>query len=197
MKKKTFQDTFVFNYFISKIASLILQLRGWKLKGEVPKESKCIIIFSPHTSNWDGVLGGLMIAKLRIKLFVMAKDKIFIFPFKNFLLWLGVIPINRDKKSDTVRQIVEEFKTRDAFKIFVVPSGTRKKVEKWKSGFYYIAKGANVPIILSFIDYKKKEYGFIKKVYVTDDLEESLREIQLIYKQSNITGKHSDNNLFS
>ena len=181
------------------------QLNGWKVVNVIPDKKgtdnirKYVIIGAPHTSNWDFFLGmgALDIMKLPVK-FTIKKEWMF-FPVGGFLRRLGAIPIDRNPKPGTppknmVNVMVDilDSATEDLV-IVITPEATRSRREKWKSGFYHVAKKAGVPILLGSMDYAKKEGGVKEIFYPTDDMEADMRHIMAFYQT--ITPRHPE--LFS
>lgn len=166
-----------------QICQFILKLMGWKASLKVEMPEKCIFCVAPHTSNLDFLIGKVAFCAVgghRPSFFI--KKDWFKFPFNLFFEPMGGIPVDRGKKTSLVEQVVEEFNTRDHFQVAITPEGTRKANPKWKMGFYFIAKNANVPILLTYIDYKKKMMG-IEKIFIpTDNEEEDIRQIKLYFK---------------
>ena len=119
----------------------------------------------------------------------MGKEAIFRRPFKSFFIWLGGIPIDRTKSNNIVEQMIKKFSISKNLILTIPPSGTRKKVMKWKTGFYYIAQGANVPIVLGFLDYKRKVGGIGPVFLPTGDIEADMREIRTYY--ADMRGRNS------
>jgi 1-acyl-sn-glycerol-3-phosphate acyltransferase len=165
-----------------KFYAFLLRRLGWKsvLPASIP--SKCVICVAPHTSNRDFFIG-IIFAKSTIGHlhFLMKKDWFF-FPLGYLLKKMGGIPVNRKKKTFLSEQMVELFDSREYFHLAIAPEGTRKKNAKWKSGFYYIALSAHVPITLAYIDYKKKEIGVFDNFYPTGNIEEDIEAIKQYYK---------------
>ena len=141
------------------IGSIFLKILGWRIEGEVPDIKKFVIIAAPHTTNWDFpiTLAGTFV--LKIKIYWMGKAAIFRWPFGAVCRWLGGIPIERSQSKNVVEQTVNAFNEMDNLIMIIPPEGSRKKVSYWKIGFYHIAKGANVPIVLGFLDYRRKVGG--------------------------------------
>lgn len=165
------------------LAQKSLHLLGWKIKGELPKDlSKAVVIAAPHTSNWDFVWGQLALSAFRIRSRYFAKKELFMFPFSLFLKWTGAISVNRQIKQSLVKRSVDLFATMSELFLVITTEGTRSRVERWKTGFYYIAQDAKVPIILSYIDYGKKELGVGPLFYPTGDFEKDMTEIQGFYE---------------
>lgn len=125
----------------------------------------------------------LVVLELRLQLFWMGKHTLFPFPLAGFMKWLGGIPINRAKSHNVVNEIVSQFKNSTNFVVLVPPEGTRKKVKEWKSGFYHIANNADVPILMGYVDAKKKEAGFADFFYPTGDLNKDMKEIRGFYAE--------------
>lgn len=164
------------------ISASILKMLGWKVEVSVPDFPKCVICVAPHTSNWDFFIGKLTYLSIgRFAGFMMKKEWFFP-PLGAILRSMGGVPVTRDKHTDMVSQLVDIFNSRERFSIAITPEATRKANPDWKKGFYYIAQGANVPIVLAYIDYQKKEVG-IKKVFEpTGDVEADMRAIKMYYK---------------
>lgn len=156
----------------SVFCSFLLRLLGWKITGDSPQEiRKCIYVVIPHTSNWDFPLGLLVRGALKQNISFFAKDSLFRFPIGGLFRWLGGIPVDRSRNTNFVDAVINMYNDRDDLLTVISPEGTRSKVGSLKTGFYYIAKGANIPIILCRFDYGKMEIHFAKPFYPTDDKE--------------------------
>lgn len=166
-------------------------LLGWKAEVNVPDFEKCIICAAPHTTNWDLFIGKLFIGAVgRESGFMMKKDWFF-FPLGIIFRWMGGIPVDRSKRTSLVDQIIAKAKASRKFHLAITPEGTRSANPNWKKGFYYIALGAELPIVLIGIDYKQKCIKANKVIYPTGDLKKDMREIKLYYKD--FVGKHPEN----
>ncbi|MBJ81208.1 MAG: acyltransferase [Myxococcales bacterium] len=165
-----------------RLAHYILQLFGWRVVGERPHQDKYIVIFAPHTSNWDFVMAQMAGFALGISARYFGKDSLFRFPYRFFFEWLGGIPIDRTKHNDVVSFAVELFSKADRFVLALAPEGTRSWVARWKTGFYYIAVGAKVPLALCFFDYAKKEVGVAEVFTPSGDIEEDMNHIAGVYE---------------
>ena len=159
--------------------NLFLRLQGWTIRGEFPFHlKKCVAIMAPHTSSWDFVVGLAVRSKLRLyHLKYLGKDSLFKGPFGFFFRKLGGFPVDRSNKNNMVDQVVDLFNSRETLVLALSPEGTRKKVERLRTGFYHIAKKANVPIVMVGFDFTKKEISFAKPFYLTDDMEADLKFI--------------------
>jgi 1-acyl-sn-glycerol-3-phosphate acyltransferase len=171
-------------------ARLFLGALGWRKEGELPNVPKFVMIAAPHTSNWDMPIMLALGFLLHAKLFWMTKESVFRGPFGVFLKWLGGIPIDRSKANGVVGQCIEMFGKHDKLVLAVPPEGTRKKVRAWKTGFYHIAVGANVPIALGYLDYGRRRGGVNRLFQPTGNYDTDIVEIQAFY--ANITPKYPE-----
>jgi 1-acyl-sn-glycerol-3-phosphate acyltransferase len=181
-------DTPVLNTLLSIVSRFYLNVTGWKLVMEAPVARQSVVIAAPHTSNWDLPMSLAIVFAFRIKIYFLAKQTLFTPPFGIFVRWLGGIPVDRSKTNNLVEQAIELFSVYEDLVLAVPPEGTRKQVRCWKSGFYHIARGAQVPISLGFIDFKRKVAGFGGTFIPTGDYDADLTEIQAFY--AGITGKN-------
>lgn len=173
-------------YLIRLLAPLcarILKWLGWIIEGGSTSVSKCIIVAAPHTSNWDLLYTLLCAMAVHVPIWFMMKHTHFWWPAGVLWRTLGGIPIHRSKSSGLVEQMVEAFQKRDVLYLVIAPEGTRKEVPHWKTGFYYIALGANVPLWPWFIDYKTKRIGSGDLIYPTGDIEADFRKIREFFEQ--------------
>jgi len=168
------------------IARFIFYVKGWKLYGHIPEGlRKCIIIQAPHTSMTDFFIGWLGSKILKVKFRFMIKKEAFIFPIAGVLKNMGGIPVDRGKSQGVVKQIVGVFNSSESLYLIITPEGTRKYTAHWKKGFYYMAKAAQVPILLGYIDYKKKICGIGEQLNMTGDFEEDFKKIEDFYRGVN------------
>jgi 1-acyl-sn-glycerol-3-phosphate acyltransferase len=166
----------------SRIALWLLTLFGWRLDVHLPDEPRLVVLAAPHTSNWDGVLAMFSIAAMQIRLALFIKDSAFAGPLGPPLRRFGAIPIDRRAPGGVVGQTVEAFRTRPQMLIGLAPEGTRRRVEKWKRGFYLIANEARVPIVCAYIDYARKVVGTGLVLQPTGDYPRDLEAIQAFYR---------------
>ncbi len=167
----------------------IFKLLGWKVTHFLSNDIKrCVIIVAPHTSNWDFIFGMGAVKVMKLKQCFAIKKEWIRFPFKRLMLSLGALPIDRKKnntsadKKSSVEAMAELFNGRDELRLVITPEGTRSKVEKWKTGFYYVALSAKVPIALAFINYEKKSCGIDKILYPSGDFKADMKLIMDFYK---------------
>jgi 1-acyl-sn-glycerol-3-phosphate acyltransferase len=176
---------------ITRLFAWWFKLKGWKVGGTIPPGiSKCVVIAAPHTSNWDFVYALATYRILNLPVNYLAKVELFRFPIKGILKATGGIPVIRSRSQNLVETIVEKFNQSEHLYLMIPAEGTRKRVDKWKSGFYHVALGAKVPIMLGFLDYKNREAGFGKILYPSGDIEKDLSLIKEFYCTK--TGKHPE-----
>ncbi len=148
------------------ISSWLLRLWGWKVTGRYPYDiPKLVLIVAPHTSNWDFIVGVLVKAAYRIKANYVGKHTLFRWPFGALFRWLGGIPVDRTRRTNFVSSMAEAFRQREYLHLVLSPEGTRKKVERFRTGFYHIARMAQVPIALCKFDWRLKEIHFEPQLF--------------------------------
>jgi 1-acyl-sn-glycerol-3-phosphate acyltransferase len=186
----TLFDTPVISPLIRGLAFSFLKVFGWRLEGRLPDVDKLVVIAAPHTSNWDlPVLLSLAFA-LRAKACWLGKHSLFRWPFGFLFRWMGGIPVYRSTSQNMVSQSVEMFRNSEKLILTIPPEGTRSKVSYWKTGFYYIALGAEIPISMAFIDYKRKASGVGPTLYPTGNIEADMEVIRNFY--ATVTAKYPD-----
>ena len=161
---------------------IFFKLLKWKLIGDFPEIDKCVVIVATHTSWVDFILGLLVRRVFNEEVNFIGKQSLFKPPFGWYFRWMGGAPIDRSKSQNKVAAIVKLFEERERFRLALAPEGTRKKVLKWKTGFYYIAKMAEVPIIMVAFDFGKKEVKISEPKYPTNDMEADLQSYREFYK---------------
>jgi len=164
-----------------RLARAVLKWMGWELVGRLPDLPKYILVGAPHTSNWDFPFTMLLMFASGIRFNWIAKDSLFKGPWRGLLLRLGGIPVVRNRKSNFVTQIVEAFQRSSHMIVAISPEGTRSLVNRWKTGFYYMAIGAQVPIVLGFIDYHRKQVGVGPVLHPTENIEEIFACLRAFY----------------
>lgn len=173
------------------IAKGLLWLGGWTAVGEKPATEKAVVIAVPHTSNWDGIWALAYKVSIGIDIHFFAKQTLFWFPLGVLLRSLGGIPLDRHEPGSAVRKAVDKFQANDSFYIGMAPEGTRTRMPHWKSGFYRIAEGAGVPIVLGFLDYGNKRLGLGPMIYLSGDRNTDMARMRDFY--ASITGRWPEN----
>jgi 1-acyl-sn-glycerol-3-phosphate acyltransferase len=175
---------------IRGLALTFLKVFGWRLEGRLPDVDKLVVIAAPHTSNWDLPVLLSLGFSLRTKACWLGKHSLFKWPFGFLFRWMGGIPVYRSASHNMVEQTVETFRNSEKLILAIPPEGTRSKVSHWKTGFYYIALGAEIPIAMGFIDYKRKVVGIGPTLYPAGDIEADMEVIRNFY--ANVTAKYPD-----
>lgn len=188
--RQTIFDSPIISGTMRALSWLIFRLFGWELAGPLPEPRRYVLIAAPHTSNWDFPVMLLAAFGLRAKAFWIGKNSLFRKPFGPLFTWLGGIPVDRSSAHNVVNQASALFSEEDELILAIAPEGTRKKVSSWKTGFYYIAFRAEVPIAFGFIDYGRKRAGVGPLLMPTGDIEADMKVIRAFY--SDIRGKYHD-----
>jgi len=184
----TIFDTPVINVLMHWLSRLALRLTGWRIVGGVPAVPKYVLIAAPHTSNWDFPVALMVCFALRLRVYWMGKASLFPPLLGGVMRWLGGIPVNRERSGNLVQATVDAYNGNQRLIVIVPPEGTRSKVTQWKTGFYYIALGAGVPIALGYLDFRRKEAGLSRMFEPTGDIAADMVEIQAFY--AGVTGKN-------
>ena len=183
------------NFKMKWLAKFILEtLWGWRIVSDYPHEiRKSIILAVPHTSNWDFPIGILLRNAYGFPAGFVAKASLFKGPLGGIMRWLNGVPVERGKGGFT-QQVVDEFKKRDELVLCIAPEGTRKRVEKLRTGFYYIALGANVPVLLIRWDWHNKQLVWSPPMYMTGNLEKDMADIENFFRGT--VGFHDKNSFY-
>ena len=171
----------------------MFKLSGWTADITVPYRAQAVICVAPHTSNWDFIIGLFAYRSLGRKASFLMKDFWFFFPLKYLLHALGGIPVKRSTNNDLTSLIVEDFRKTPRLNLAITPEGTRKPVDRWKTGFLRIAYKAGVPVQLGILDYPQKKVLIKDEFSPTGNIEADLLEIRKYYKTYEKVGRHPDN----
>jgi 1-acyl-sn-glycerol-3-phosphate acyltransferase len=166
---------------MARLARWLLRAAGWRLVGEPPDIPRCLVIFAPHTSNWDFPLLLLVRFAAGRRVSYLAKHTLFRFPFAWFFRATGALPVERGEHHDLVTKLAQAFHEQPELWLAMSPEGTRARTDHWKSGFYHIALEAGVPVLLAFIDARRRECGLGELVELTGDVERDLGRIATFY----------------
>ena len=172
------------------IPRLIFKLTGWKAKGSPPAEKKFVIIGAPHTSNWDFVYGLCAWKLYGVNPRYLIKKELYVFPLNLFFKATGGLAVNRNKNTNLTDSIVKMFNEREELVTIIPPEGTRGLVKRWKTGFYYVALNAKVPIVRGSMDYKKKETNLSEPFWPTGDIEKDFLVFREFYR--NVSPKNPE-----
>ncbi|HSN91600.1 MAG TPA: lysophospholipid acyltransferase family protein [Anaeromyxobacteraceae bacterium] len=171
-------------------AGWLLRLLRWRVEVVWPPGPKCVIVVYPHTSNWDFVIGYLARLAVGIPAHFVGKDTLFRGPFAAVLRWMGGIPVNRREPTGLIAQLVGEFARRRRMWLAIAPEGTRRYVDRWRSGFYRLALAANVPVGLAYLDWRARVVGLTRYLTLSGDEEADLGRIREAYAGK--VGKHPE-----
>lgn len=157
------------------------RLCGWKIEGKMPAIDKYIIIVAPHTSNWDFMIGLCARSILRFDAKYLGKKELFRFPFGALFRWLGGLPVDRSKHANLVDAVADLFIRHEKLIVAIAPEGTRKYVAQWKTGFYFIAIKAGIPLLMASFDYPRKTVFVSEPFYPSGNLKEDMKHILSFY----------------
>jgi len=171
-----------------RLCAWLLRACGWRLAGTLPDRAKLVLIAAPHSSWWDGVWGLIMKSALGLDVSFMAKRELFAGPLGWLLRRAGGIPIERSESSGVVEQMTDRFARSERLWLGIAPEGTRKRVTKWKNGFWHIARKAGVPILPVYFDYPSRTIGLGPLFEPTADIAADLAALHAFY--ASWRGKH-------
>ncbi len=177
------------------IAYFILKIIGWDIAGEVPRTNKFVFIGAPHSTNWDLFFMLMAFYIFRIKMSWMGKQSLFKPPIGIITKAIGGIPINRDKRQGVVEQFAELYNNSEKLVIGLSPEGTRSHKDYWRSGFYWIAHKAQIPIVCGYVDYKHKKAVMGMAIVPTGNVKEDMDKIRDFYKKANLGYLKSDHKI--
>ncbi len=173
----TIFNTPILSRMFHYLALFFMRAFGWRVEGTLPDLPKYVLIGAPHTSSWDFVLFLGVIFTLRANVKFMGKAELFRSPFGWFFYFCGGVPVDRKKPGRLVEQMVKACKESSQFILTIAPEGTRHHVTEWKRGYYHIAKGAGVPIVMAKVDGKQKTVHVGQIYHLTEDAEADLKAI--------------------
>ena len=180
--KTTIFNTPIVSPLLRFISNSIMHLLGWRVDGKLPNIPKYVLIGAPHTSNWDFVLFLGIIFHLKVDARYMGKAELFRFPFGWFFYYCGGVPVDRKKSTGLVEQMIEACNKADKFILTIAPEGTRHKVSEWKLGFYRIAKGTGIPIVMAKVDGANKTVYVGEVFHPTENMDADVKAIQDAFK---------------
>jgi 1-acyl-sn-glycerol-3-phosphate acyltransferase len=185
-------DTPVVNTLLRGFSRAVLRLQGWQVQGSLPPEAvKAVLIAAPHTSNWDLPYTLMVAFCLRLRIHWLGKASLFRGVAGPVMRWLGGIPVDRSKSNNLVAAAAAVIvAAQGSLQLVIPPEGTRGKTRHWKTGFYFIALQAQVPIVLAYMDYARKVSGLGPVFVPTGDVEKDMAEIKRFY--ADIRGRNED-----
>ncbi len=162
------------------MARALLYLTRWRIQSGPPDLARAVLVFAPHSSNWDFLVGVMSMFALDLKVSWLGKHTMFRRPWGGLMRWLGGIPVDRSSPGGMVDDIQRAFRSREQLLLGIAPEGTRSTEGSWRSGFWRIAKAADVPLVLVFFDYARRVIGFEAPFDPTDDFEADREALQQI-----------------
>jgi 1-acyl-sn-glycerol-3-phosphate acyltransferase len=178
----TIFDSPVFKPPLRWLSRKFFKLKGWQLDfSAIESVDKGVLIGAPHTSNWDLPYALMLGFSQDMPIYWMGKVQIFKFPFRQLMMWMGGIPIDRSKSLNVVAQAASQFNDAEHLYLVIAPEGTRSQVDEWKTGFYHIAHQADVPILTAYIDWKTRRAGIYRSFITCGDAEKDIAEIKSLY----------------
>ena len=195
---RTIFSTPVVNTALRGLSLAYLRLKGWTVEGSLPaRAEKCVLIAAPHTSNWDLPYTLMVAFVLRLNVYWVGKASLFKPPFGPVMRWLGGIAINREQSTNMVAASAQALQAADGrVQLVVAPEGTRGQSGKapgWKTGFYYIAQGAGVPILMAYLDYAQKRGGLGPTLTPSGDVQKDMETVKAFYAPiQGKRAKHAD-----
>ena len=182
---RTIFSTPIVNTLLRAFSIAFLKLNGWKIEGSLPsKQAKYVLIAAPHTSNWDLPYTLMVAFALRLNIYWMGKRQLFRWPFGGLMRWLGGIEVNREQSNNLTTAAAQALVAAEgSVQLIIPPEGTRSKTRYWKTGFYWIAHTAQVPIVLAYMDYERKLSGLGPVFTPTGDIEADMITIKAFYAQ--------------
>jgi 1-acyl-sn-glycerol-3-phosphate acyltransferase len=161
--------------------ALVLRLMRFRVEGEIPDLPKFVIAVAPHTSNWDFIVGAGAMFALDLRLTFIGKHTLFRAPLGGLMRWMGGIPVDRSAPHGLVGEAVKAFEGVERRVLAIAPEGTRRRVERFKSGFLHIARGARVPVLLATFDWGARRVRLGPLFHPGEDVEADLRDIEAFY----------------
>ena len=168
--------------FAGAVCRWVFTHAGWRIAGELPDVPKAVVIAAPHSTNWDVVWGMLVKIGMRLDIRFIGKREAFVGPVGALLRGFGGIPIDRSAAHGVVGEMRELFASNERCWLALAPEGTRKKVQKWKSGFWHIARETGAPILPAYFHYPERTIGFGPLFHTTEDVEADMARLREFYR---------------
>jgi 1-acyl-sn-glycerol-3-phosphate acyltransferase len=169
------------NLVTRAIARLMMLASGWRFEGALPNLKQFVMIVAPHTSNWDFPVGIMAMFALDVRATFLGKDTLFNAPFGFIFRWMGGVPVDRQSSNNVVEQTIGYLEKRDRMILALSPEGTRRKIPRWRTGFYWVAVGAGVPIVPVALDFSRKRYIIHPPRMMTGHAEQDIAHLQTLF----------------
>lgn len=158
-----------------------LRAAGWRIEGEIPNLPRLLAVVAPHTSNWDFAVGVAGMFAIGIRVTFLGKDTLFRWPLGPVMRWLGGFPVDRHTPHNVVQQTVELIRRSERVLVGLSPEGTRRKLPAWRTGYYYVARGAGIPIVPIALDYSTRRIRIFPLHHPADSVERDLSELGRLF----------------
>jgi len=170
------------NLISTAVARLMMLATGWRFEGTLPNLKQFVLIVAPHTSNWDFLVGIMAMFALDVRAAFLGKDTLFKAPLGFVLRWMGGVPVDRQSPHNVVEQTIGYLRNRDRMIVALSPEGTRKKSPRWRTGFYWVAVGAGVPIVPVALDFSRRRYIIHPPQMTTGNAEQDIAHLQTFFR---------------
>ncbi len=178
----TLFSTPILSSVLRVISRVMLKIIRWRVIGALPEgQRKYVLIVAPHTSNWDFILFIFAVSVLRLQPSVLIKSTLFVGPLGWFLRYCGAIPVNRTQANSLVDYIAGIYAERDEFVLIITPEGTRSANPNWKRGFHHVARKAEVPVLIVYVDSAIRTIGIEGLMDPSDDVDADIRQLKQFY----------------
>jgi 1-acyl-sn-glycerol-3-phosphate acyltransferase len=178
----TLFSTPILSSVLRVISRVMLKIIRWRVIGALPEgQRKYVLIVAPHTSNWDFILFIFAVSVLRLQPSVLIKSTLFVGPLGWFLRYCGAIPVNRTQANSLVDYIAGIYAERDEFVLIITPEGTRSANPNWKRGFHHVARKAEVPVLVVYVDSAIRTIGIERLMDPSDDVDADIRQLKQFY----------------
>jgi len=188
LPRYTIFDTPILRSIMPPLARCALRLAGWRMEGEIPNIRKAVFIAAPHTSNWDFPVMMAFVFAYRVRVHWLGKDALFRGPGYWLFRWLGGIPVDRSRTGGLVAQSAQAFQMQNDLLLAIPPEGTRSRASGWRTGFYHIAQTAQVPIVMSYVDFSRKVGGVGELLIPSGDIDSDMQLFRAFY--ADVRGKY-------
>ena len=168
---------------VRRLLLVLYRWKGWRIEGRAPDVDKFVLLGAPHTSNWDFIFFLGATHELGIRPSFVGKNTLFKWPATNFMLDMGGIPVDRNKRANYVEQVAQAFADHDDLALVIAPEGSRTFRGSWKSGFYHIAMAAGVPIVPAWVNHETMRGGVGEPIMPTGDYQADLAKIAAFYRE--------------
>ena len=164
-----------------RLAAWLLERAGWKVTGQFPDMPRLVVIAAPHSSGWDGIWGMLVVIAIGVDITILGKRELFVWPMSSLLRWIGVVPVDRFATHGIVGDMTARFAQNAPLWLGIAPEGTRKRMPKWRTGFWHVARAADVPILPIGFHYPDKIIHVGRLFETSEDVDADIKRLRDFY----------------